>query len=282
MTTPSEKLARLTDRLTQIGDMAVAFSGGVDSSVVVAAAMSAKIRRVIAVTADSPSLSEHQRQLAIDVAAEIGVQHQIIVTDEGEVEGYQRNDGRRCFYCKQTLYAAITAIAKNYPGMSLVSGTNADDLGDYRPGLEAGALASVHTPLADLGMTKADVRAVAGELGLSNRELPAAPCLASRLAYGVRVTPQRLEMVGQAEAFLRGLGFDELRVRYHDGPLARIEVPRDQLARLWELDRDQAVTRRMESIGFKFVTIDTRGFRSGNLNSVLVTIGQPGSQDIAS
>lgn len=263
---------RLMDHLRGLGDLAIAFSGGVDSSVVAVAAVRAGVKRAIAVTADSASLSSDQLETARRVASEIGIEHRVIATDEGEREEYLRNDGRRCFYCKETLYRSLASIAAEFAPMQLISGTNADDLGDYRPGLQAGSLAGVRTPLADLGLTKSDVRGLAGWFGLSNRDLPAAPCLASRIAYGTRVTAERLRAIERAEAWLRERGFRELRVRLHEGDLARIEVPRHQIAELFGHDQDGAMTKAMTSFGFKFVTIDTQGFRSGNLNEMLVSI----------
>lgn len=275
MSSVDENARRLIANLRSMNKVAVAFSGGVDSSVVAAAAQRAMPGNAIAVTADSPSLSKMQLAIAIDVAAEIGIEQQIIRTDEGEREEYQRNDAKRCFYCKQTLYTAMQSIVLKYPGMQIVSGTNADDLGDYRPGLKAGRDAGVRTPLADLGLGKAEVRELASHFGLTNKDLPAAPCLASRIAYGTQVTRERLRRVELAEDWLRRHGFAELRVRLHDGELARLEVPRHLLHRLIELDKDLAMTHALESFGFKFITIDTRGFRSGNLNQMLVSIGDP-------
>ena len=258
--------------LASLRRVAVAFSGGVDSSVVAAAAHRADLEFSIAVTADSPSVARWQIQLARKIASEIGIEHQIMPTREGDLQEYRRNDGRRCFFCKQTLYASLGDYTKSYPNVTIVSGTNLDDLGDYRPGIDAGKQFGVVTPLADLGLSKSRVRALASHFGLSNESLPASPCLASRVAYGTEVTPLRLRRIEQAEDWLRQRGFTELRVRLHAGELARIEVPKERIPLLIELDDDGSLTREFQSYGFKFVTIDMQGFRSGSMNRALVSL----------
>ncbi|MGB7328228.1 MAG: ATP-dependent sacrificial sulfur transferase LarE [Rubripirellula sp.] len=270
-----EKATRLIERIASLNCVAVAFSGGVDSSVVAAAASRAGLDVAIAITAQSPSLASSQLEIAIRVANEIGIEHRIIETDEINQDAYRRNDGRRCFFCKQTLYQAMAAIADEFPQLKIVSGTNADDLGDYRPGLEAAANAGVISPLADLGFTKSDVRELAKYFGLSNDAQPAAPCLASRVAYGTEVTPERLRRIERAESWLAARGFAEFRVRLHDGELARVEVPKHRIVDLVRIDADGSMTTAFLSYGFKFVTIDTRGFRSGSLNEMLVSISIP-------
>lgn len=262
----------LIERLKAFDRIAVAFSGGVDSSVVAAAAFAAIGDRAIAVTARSPSLASSQLEIASRVAAQIGIEHQVIETGEVDRPEYRRNDGQRCFFCKQTLYDAMQGLLDQLPGMQVVSGTNADDLGDYRPGLRAASIAGVVSPMADLGWTKADVREVAKTFGLSNHDLPAAPCLASRVAYGVEVTPERLGRIESGESWLREHGFSTFRVRLHAGDLARIEVPADEIARCIELNRSGELVDAFVSFGFSYVTIDMNGFRSGNLNKMLVSL----------
>ncbi|TWU50519.1 tRNA-specific 2-thiouridylase MnmA [Rubripirellula tenax] len=265
----ADKATRLIDRLSQFAHVAVAFSGGVDSSVVAAAALRARANAAIAVTARSPSLAKSQAEIAVRVAGEMGIAHRFVETDEINNGDYRRNDGRRCFFCKQTLYRTMAAIAAHHPSSVIVSGTNADDLDDYRPGLKAAEEASVVAPLAELGLNKRDVRQLAVYFGLSNHDLAAAPCLASRVAYGVEVTTERLSRIERAEAWLADRKFVHFRVRLHEGELARIEVTKDRIADLVALDMDGALTDAFVSFGFKYVTIDTRGFRSGSLNEVL-------------
>jgi uncharacterized protein len=247
----------------------------VDSSVVAAAAVRSNLSSLVAVTADSPSVARWQIEMARQVAAEIGVEHKIVRTGEVDRADYRRNDRRRCFHCKETLYATLAVISQQYPGTTIVSGTNADDLGDDRPGITAGKIAGVRTPLAELAMGKTAVRELARHFGLSNQDLPASPCLASRIAYGTEVTSDRLARVERAEGWLRDRGFQQLRVRLHAGELARIEVPRTQLSQLLELDRDREMTRVMRGFGFQYVTVDLQGFESGSMNRVVVPLGRP-------
>lgn len=266
---------RLIDALATHRRVIIAFSGGVDSSVVAAAAHRAPLESAVAVTAQSPSVPAWQIEIAAKVAAEIGIEHRVVSTHEGDLESYRRNDRDRCFFCKDTLYQTLGRLDDGGTGAKIVSGTNADDLGDYRPGIAAGNRRSVSAPLAELGIGKARVRELAEFFELSNHDLPASPCLASRVAYGTEVTPQRLRRIEAAESHLRALGFSSLRVRLHEGELARIEVERDQVPRLVESDRDGSITRKLLSLGFQYVTIDLEGFRSGNLNQALVTLQHP-------
>lgn len=269
-----EEALQLETMLAAFDHVVVAFSGGVDSSVVAAAAHRANRVTAIAVTATSPSVPRWQIEVAKRVAAEIGIQHQIMPTREGELEPYRRNDARRCFHCKQTLYWTLAELAEQFQGRVLVSGTNSDDLGDYRPGIEAGRQAGVVTPLADLGLSKPGVRELARWYDLSNADLPASPCLASRIAYGTEVTPSRLRKIEQAEDWLRQKGFTELRVRLLAGDAARIEVAKDEIPRLMDLDDEGMVRRAILACGFQSVTIDPDGFRSGNMNRALVSLDQ--------
>lgn len=268
----SEDAQRLITTLTNYRRVVVAFSGGVDSSVVAAAAVRAELSELEAVTADSASVPRWQLQLAKQIADEIGIEHQTVSTNEGTRVEYRRNDNRRCFYCKETLYTMIGQIARERRDAVIVSGTNADDLGDYRPGIEAGHMASVKTPLADLGITKSRVRELAHHFGLSNEALPASPCLASRIAYGIEVTPERLNRIESAEAWLHGRGFDQVRVRLHADELARVEVPAAQISLLTAATFADELTREFRSFGFNFVTVDLQGLQSGSLNRVLVSL----------
>lgn len=264
---------RLVRWFDQFRGVVVAFSGGVDSAVVAAAAHRALGERALAVTAVSPSVSSAQRQWAKRTADEIGIGHEEISTDEVLRDEYRENNSRRCFFCKQTLYETLARVAEQKNWETIVSGTNHDDLGDYRPGIEAGRLAGVRAPLVELELGKIEVRRLAKEWGLSVWDQPASPCLASRVAYGVEVTAERLEMIERAEAWFRARGFDELRVRLHEGELARIEVPVQRLGELTAGDSATQIVARLKEIGFRNVTLDLAGLRSGNLNQ-LIQIGE--------
>lgn len=268
----AQKADRLVAAISRHRRVIVAFSGGVDSSVVAAAAARSGAESVLAVTADSPSVARWQLETARQIACEIGIEHQVIQTSETTDSRYVRNDSRRCFYCKQTLYNAIRSITRLESDATIMSGTNADDLGDYRPGIEAGDQVSVVTPLADLGWGKQEIREMARYFGLSNAELAASPCLASRLAYGVSVTPERLSRVERAESYLRELDFGDLRVRLHENDLARIEVSPDEVGRFADADIRLSVERFFRELGFQYVTIDLAGLRSGSMNRTLVNI----------
>lgn len=273
MPTPQQDAQQLVSTLSSLGPVVVAFSGGVDSSVVAAAAHRAVPCLAVAVTAQSPSVPRWQIEWAQRIAAEIGIEHHLLATAEGDRQQYRRNDNRRCFFCKETLYESLDRFARRFSDATIVSGTNADDLGDHRPGIQAGSLAGVVTPLADLGISKARVRDLAKHFGLSNSDLPASPCLASRIAYGTEVTAERLRRIEQAEDWLRLQGLSELRVRLHQDELARIEVPKDQIELLVQMDSDGRMSRVFRDLGFQFVTIDLEGFRSGSMNRVLVSLG---------
>lgn len=263
----------LVSRMSELGRCVIAFSGGVDSAVVAAAAARADRLRggppSVAVTAISPSVPQVQRDIAARVAAEIAIEHVCVATEEMTQDDYTKNDTRRCFYCKQTLYGALRKVAADRGGLTMVSGTNADDLGDYRPGIEAGRQADVATPLADLRIDKATVRQIAALWQLSVAELPAAPCLSSRIAYGVAVTEARLWRIEQAESWLSQRGFSPLRVRLHDGEMARIEVTAGDLGRLIQEPLLGELRTHFTSLGFRAVTVDLAGFRSGSNNQLV-------------
>ena len=266
---------RLVASLTSIVRPVVAFSGGVDSAVVAKAAQLAGGKQALAITGISPAFASHERQIAADIAQRIGIRHLEVNTLEAQNPDYIRNESDRCFHCKTELYRVISdaAVAVDSDAVqqppTVLSGANADDLADFRPGLVAAAEANVRHPLAELSLKKADVRALAKLWDLPVWDKPASPCLSSRIAYGQQVTPERLKMIEQAETFLRDLGFTELRVRYHQGDFARIEVPSDSLPRIAEFQIRQAIVAKLKALGFLYITLDIEGLRSGNLNQVI-------------
>jgi uncharacterized protein len=263
------KRERLLEILRTLGSAAVAFSGGIDSTVVAKAAQLALGDRAVAVTADSASVPRRELDDARRLAGQIGIRHRVIATDEFNDADYVRNDGTRCYYCKSELYTQIEALLPELGVAVICSGANLDDRGDYRPGLKAAAEHRVRHPLQEAGFSKADVRALARAWGLPTWDKPASPCLSSRLAPGVAVTTERTARVEAAEEYLRGLGLRECRVRLHEGELARIEVPAAELTRLAEPAVREALARRFRELGFHFVTLDLEGFRSGSLNALV-------------
>jgi uncharacterized protein len=255
--------------IADYGSCAVAFSGGVDSAVVAKAAQLALGDKVVLVTGSSAALAEGELEAARELAALIGVRHVEVATQEFANPSYVANASDRCYHCKSELYTQLDRLAGQVGMNVVINGANADDLGDYRPGMRAADEHDVKSPLAECGITKSEVRQLAAAWGLPVAEKPASPCLSSRVAYGQEVTPERLAMIDGAERFLRSLGFRELRVRYHEGDLARIEVPVSEIGKLCKEDVRTDVVRRLSDLGFKFVTLELAGFQSGNLNRLI-------------
>jgi pyridinium-3,5-biscarboxylic acid mononucleotide sulfurtransferase len=263
------KRNQLLDMISSYGSCAVAFSGGVDSAVVAKAAQLALGDAAVLVTGTSAAMAEGELEAARELAALIGVRHVVIPTEEFANPNYVANAPDRCYQCKMELYTQIGGLAQRLGVQVIVNGANTDDLGDYRPGMRAANEHDVRSPLAECSITKLEVRELAATWNLPVADKPATPCLSSRIAYGQKVTPERLAMVDRAERLLRSLGFHELRVRYHAGDMARIEVPLDELSQLCHSETRTRVVAELQRIGFKFITLDLAGFRSGNLNRLI-------------
>ncbi len=265
----AQKRERLLELIRSYGSCAVAFSAGVDSTVVAKAAAIALADKAVAVTGDSPSLAEGELDEAKRLAGLIGIRHLVIQTQEHVKEAYVRNAPDRCYHCKTELFVMMAGMLDDLGVAVIVSGANADDAGDYRPGMQAAKEQSVRSPLLECGVTKDELRQLAAEWQLPVWDKPAMPCLASRIAYGVEATAERMAMVDAAEKFLRSLGHREVRVRYHEGDLARVEVPIDVLEALSQRPLREQLVEQLKSVGFKFVSLDLEGFRSGSLNKLV-------------
>jgi uncharacterized protein len=247
----------------------VAFSGGVDSAVVAYAAQAALGDRALAITGVSASLASGELEVAERIARAIGIRHETLLTDELADPNYLRNAPDRCFHCKTELYVKLAAEAARRDVATLLNGANADDLGDFRPGMTAATQHDVRSPLAECGLRKDDVRRIAQAWGIEVWDKPATPCLSSRVAYGVAVTPERLAMIDRAETFLRELGFSRFRVRLHENSLARLEMPVDQLPQLCSEATRLKIVETLREIGFRYIAVDLEGFRSGSFQQLV-------------
>ncbi|MEC9092063.1 MAG: ATP-dependent sacrificial sulfur transferase LarE [Planctomycetota bacterium] len=274
MDTSTAKAENLLTKVAAYDRCLVAFSGGVDSAVVAAAALRALgPENCLAVTGLSASVAQFELETAKSVAKQIGIKHEWVETNELDHPGYVANQGDRCFHCKTELYDQLRTFNEKWVGTDLVilNGTNSDDQSDYRPGLVAATNGGVKSPLAELGYGKEDVRRIAKLWSLPVWNKPASPCLSSRLAYGETVTEEKLSMIEKAESYLRTLGFLEFRVRYHPGKLARIEVDPTEINKVIQEELRTKIIEKFKLIGFHFTTVDAEGFRSGNLNQSLMT-----------
>jgi pyridinium-3,5-biscarboxylic acid mononucleotide sulfurtransferase len=261
------RIAELENRVAALGSGVVAFSGGVDSSVVAAVAHRALGRRALAVTAVSPALAEGELEAARKVARSIGIAHETISTAELQREGYRKNGHDRCYFCKTELYESLSTLARRRGYAALLAGANADDAGDWRPGLSAAAEHGVVNPLLEAGVGKEEVRAFARALGVPSAEKAASPCLASRIPYGTAVEPSTLAQVDRAERAVRALGYRVLRVR-HFGLVGKVEVGGEELEHA--LGNAAAVVAAICSAGYEEAEIDPQPFRSGSLNAVFL------------
>jgi len=262
------KLAALETRLKQLGRLMVAYSGGVDSAFLAGTAHRVLGDKMLAVLADSASLARRDMEQASAFAHRLGMPLEVVETEELDKPEYARNDANRCFHCKDELFATMKALGLKRGFSAIAYGMNADDTQDYRPGQRAAKEHEVLAPLAEAGLTKLEVRALAKAAGYALWDRPAAPCLSSRVEYGRTVTREVLEQVEKAEESMRQLGFRELRVRHH-GELARVEIARNELPRALSMEMLDAITAALKQAGFQYVTLDCTGFRSGSLNAIL-------------
>ena len=264
--TTKTQLAALEDIFSEMGSVAVAFSVGVDSTLVAVAAHRVLGEKALVVTAVSPALAKRELEETIRLAETFGFAHRIIHTNEMDREGYVANSPQRCYFCKTELYTELTALADKETIEWVVNGANTDDIGDYRPGMVAASEHRVRSPMVEAGLTKADVRAIARSLDIPIWDKPAQPCLSSRVPYGIPVTVENLSKIEQAEDYLRGLGLKEVRARHHDR-LCRIEVGEDGID--FAFGHRKEIVAAIKKIGYLWVSLDMSGLRSGSLNDQL-------------
>ena len=273
VTFPEDKLTHLETFLRNLGNAVIAFSGGVDSTFLAAAAHRVLGDKALAVTAISASFPEGEIDRAKVIADEIGIALETVYTEEMDNPDYVQNSPDRCFHCKSALADKLEEVVKNFGGKfgNLLYGAIADDVGDYRPGMSAAQSRGILAPLIDAGFTKEDVRQVSKAWGLSTWNDPAGACLSSRIPYGTPVTVEALRMIDRAEAFLKSIGFQQVRVRHHE-EIARIEVDPADIPRFFTDGLYEQVARELKSIGYRYVTLDLQGYRTGSLNEGLLSI----------
>jgi uncharacterized protein len=267
------KYDRLVGLVRTMTRVVVAFSGGVDSTFLARAAKDALGDGALLVTADSETYPAAELEETRRLAGLLGMRHEVVRSHELDRPEYARNSPDRCFHCKEELFTRLEPIARQAGSAQVIYGANMDDLGDHRPGMKAADARGVRAPLIEADLWKEEIRALSRALGLPTWDKPSFACLSSRFQYGDVITAAKLRQIDEAEVFLRSLGFRQFRVRHHDR-LARIELPADEMARLWQDDRHTAVVRRFRELGYLYVTLDLQGFRSGSANEALKWIGK--------
>lgn len=265
-----EKERRLEELLKSMAPVIVAFSGGVDSSYLAYKANEVLGPQALAVTAESPSVPSHQRKMAAQIVSQFGINHRIVHSRELENPEYSANSSNRCYYCKDELFTILQAMAKECGSATILDGLNTDDLGDFRPGRKAGEEHRVRSPLLEAGLNKGEIRELSRRAGLPTADLPSSACLSSRFPYGVQITEEKLRVVDQGEEALREMGFRVFRVRHHDY-MVRLEFGPEDLKKALNPEMAAGLAATFKGLGFKYVTLDLEGYRTGSANEVLST-----------